>query len=123
PYTFAQTAGLLVCRSSGSAVRSQYESLAIAGQNALDGRWFEASYLTVNQFCGRSTTLEAVLYLKATPDDRSAYEAITAQTASAGFNNGTTGQHLTLTFNGANTITDLPYDLPLNQAFMQKLAL
>ena len=34
-----------------------------------------------------------------------------------------TGQHMTLAFNGQNRITKLPYDLPLNQAFMQKLSL
>jgi hypothetical protein len=119
PYTFKMTAGGITVASS----RTEYDSLAIAIQNVLDGRWFEQSYLQVNQFCGRASTLEADLYLKASPDDRSAFEAITAQGASAVFTNGVTGQNMTLQFNGQNTITDLPYDLPLNQAFMQKLIL
>jgi hypothetical protein len=119
PYTFKMTAGGLTVASS----RTEYEDLAIAAQNVIDGRWFEHSYLDIVQFCGRASTLNATLYLKATPDDRSAFQAITAQTCSAVFNNGVTGQAMTLAFNGQNTITDLPYDLPLNQAFMQKLAL
>jgi len=123
PYTFHQTAGGFFCRSSGSAVRMQYDSLAIKIQSALDGRWFEQSYLTVNQFCGRASTLEADLYLQATPDDQSAFEALTAQTVGLTFTTGVTGTNLTLMFNGQNTITQLPYDLPLNQAFMRKLSL
>ena len=74
PYTFRDTAGHVTVGSG----RAQYESLSVAIQNSLEGRWFESSYLTVNQFCGRASTLEVDLYLKATPDDRSAYEAIAA---------------------------------------------
>jgi hypothetical protein len=119
PYTFKMTAGGLTIASG----RTEYEDLAIAVQNALDGRWFEQSYLQVNQFCGRASTLDTTLYLKASPDDRSTFEAITTQSVSIVFTNGVTGQNLTIQFNGQNTITDLPYDLPLNQAFMQKLSL
>jgi hypothetical protein len=119
PYTFKQTAGQL----SVGSVRSQYESLAIAGRNALDGRWFESAHLQVVQSCGRSTTLDAALMLKSTPDDRSAYEALAAQSCSVGFNTGGAGTNLTLAFNGQNTITKLPYDLPLNQVFLRKLSL
>jgi Phage tail tube protein len=119
PYTFKMTAGGITVASA----RTEYDSLAIAIQNVLDGRWFEQSYLQVNQFCGRASTLETELYLKASPDDRAAYEALTAQAVSAVFTNGVTNQNMTLQFNGQNTITDLPYNLPLNQAFMQKLSL
>jgi hypothetical protein len=119
PYTFKMSAGGVTVAS----VRTEYDSLAVAIQNALDGRWFEQSYLQVNQFCGRASTLDVDLYLKASPDDRTAFEAITAQAASVVLSNGVTGQNMTLQFNGQNTITKLPYDLPLNQAFMQKLSL
>jgi hypothetical protein len=119
PYTFKQSAGGVTVGS----VRTQYESLAIAIRNALDGRWFETSYLTVNQFCGRKSTLDIDLYLKASPDDRSAFEAITAKAASVVLTNGVTGQNMTLQYNGQNTISALPYDLPLNQVFLQKLSL
>jgi hypothetical protein len=117
PYTFKNTAG----RVTVGSIRTQYDSLAIAIQNALDGRWFETSYLTLNQFCGRSSTLDVDLYLKANPDDRSAFEAITAQSCSVEFSNGTNSA--TIQFNGKNHITKLPYDLPLDKAFMEKLSL
>ena len=117
PFTFAQTAGTVTVGST----RTQYDSLAIAVQNALDGRWFETSYLSINQFNGRASTLDTDLYLKASPDDRSAFEAITAQTCSVEFNNGT--NTTTFQFNGKNHITKLPYDLPLDKAFMTKLSL
>lgn len=120
PYTFFQTAGQL---SVGGSVRSQYEDLTINIQNVLDGQWFENNYLTLIPFLGRASTLETSLYLKATPDDRSAFEALTANAAAITFANGVTGQNLTIQFNGQNTITDLPYDLPLNQVFKQKMTL
>jgi hypothetical protein len=119
PYTFANTAGGMTI----ATVRTQYEDLAIAGQNVLDGRWFETAHLSINQFCGRSTTLDTTLYLKATPDDRAAYEAITAKAASVVLASAVTGETTTIQFNGQNRIKSLPYDLPLNQAFMQKLSL
>jgi hypothetical protein len=117
PYTFKNTAGHVNVGSS----RTQYDSLAIAIQNALDGRWFETSYLTLNQFCGRASTLDVDLYLKSSPDDRSAFEAITAQTCSVVFNNGINSA--TVQFNGKNHIAKLPYDLPVDKAYMTKLSL
>jgi hypothetical protein len=119
PYTFKMTAGGLTVGS----VRTEYEDLSIAVQNVLDGRWFEQSYLQVNQFCGRASTLDTTLYLKPTPDDMATMEAITAQSVSAVFTNGVTNQNLTIQFNGQNRIKSVPYDLPLQQAFMRKLSL
>jgi hypothetical protein len=119
PYTFKMTSGGLTVGST----RTEYEDLSINVQNAIDARWFEASYRQVIQFCGRSSSLETNLYLKPSPDDRSTFEAITAQSASVVFSNGVTGQNMTLQFNGQNRIKDLPYDLPLDKTFMQKLSL
>ena len=123
PYTFKQSAGGLVIATSGSTPRTEYEDLSVKVQNALDGRWFEQSYRQIVQFCGRSSTLDSTLYLKPTPDDRTNYEGIDVHAASLVFTTGVTGTNLTLQFNGQNTIVDLPYDLPLNQAYMTKLSL
>jgi hypothetical protein len=117
PYTFKQTAGLL----SIASTRTQYDSLSIQIQNSLDGRWFENPFLSINQFNGRSSTLETDLYFTALPDDRSAFEAITAQSCSVGFDDG--ASRLSISFNGKNYVSDLPYDLPLDRAFMSKLRL
>jgi hypothetical protein len=120
PYTFAMTAGNL---SIGGATRTQYSELALAFENTLDGQWFESAGLSILNFHGRSSTLDATLYLKNTPDDRSAYEAATAYATSVTFQNGVTGQNLTITYNSQNIITALPYDLPIGAAFMQKMTL
>jgi hypothetical protein len=117
PYTFKNTGGNLKIASTVT----QYESIAIAIQNALDGRWFETSYLTVNKFCGRRSTLDADLYFKASPDRRAAYEALTAEDVELTFDNGTNTAKID--FNGKNTITKLNYDTPLDKAFMEKLSL
>jgi hypothetical protein len=117
PYTFKNTSTKLKIGTT----RAQYESISIAVQNALDGRWFEQSYLTVNKFCGRKTRLDAELYFKPSPDNRAAYEALTAQDAELTFDNGT--HTAKVDFNGQNTIMKLDYNLPLNQAFTEKLSL
>jgi hypothetical protein len=120
PYTFKQSSGLFTL---AGGVRTMYEDLSIKFTNAIDGRWFESSGLLLNQFCGRMSTLDASFYFQSTPDFRSAMEALTSQVCSIGFNNGITGQHLTIVYNGQNKITALPYDTPLNAAYLQKLTL
>lgn len=117
PYTFKNTAGLLKVGST----RTQYESLSIDWTNTLDGRWFETSYLTMLPFLGRSATLEAQLLLKVSPNDRTAYEALTAQDSEVSFTNGVTTTKID--FNGQNKIMSLPPNLPQNQVFMRTLRL
>jgi hypothetical protein len=117
PYTFHHTSGNLTI---GSA-RTQYRSLALNFQNKLSGNFFEGQSLGALRFCGRESTLAADLYLKATPDDRSAYEALTAQTVSLTFNNGT--HTAVINYGAKNLITDLPYDLPLDQAYFLRMTL
>jgi hypothetical protein len=119
PYTFKMTAGGLTIAS----VRTEYEDLTIGITNILDGRWFEQSYLQVNQFCGRASTLDTHIYLKPSPDDQASYEILTAQSVAAVFTTGMTGTNMTLQFNGQNTFKGVSYDLPLNQAYMRKLSL
>jgi hypothetical protein len=102
-------------------VRTQYESLALTVENALDARPFESRFLQVCSFRGRASTLEAHLRLKATPDDRAAYEALVAQATRLTLNDGT--HTCVLDFRGQNTITKLPHDLPLDKVFMITLAL
>jgi hypothetical protein len=123
PYTFKSTAGGLVIATSGSTARTEYEDLSIKIQNVIDGRWFEQSYLQIVAFCGRATTLDSTIYLKPTPDDRTNFESIAVHAASLVFASTMTGDTCTITFNGQNTIIDLPYDLPLGKAFMTKLSL
>lgn len=119
PYVFKQTAGALTV---GSVVVG-YEDLNINFANVVDGRWLEASYLQVNQFCGRASKLDASIRFKTTPDYQTAMEALTAQAVSIGFNNGVTNQNLLIQFNGQNRLRSLPYDTPLDAVHMRKLEL
>jgi|SRR5579871_1134671 len=120
PYTFHQTSGQL---SIGGATRTQYRDLAIAVNNALDGQWFESQGLSILNWYGRESTLETTLYFKGTPDDRSPFELSTPQAASVTFQNNVTGQNLTVQLNAQNVVTDLPFDLPLDKAYTQKMTL
>jgi hypothetical protein len=114
PYTFAMTAGQL---SLGGSTRAGYLNLGIDIKNVIDGEWFETSYRQVIQFLGRESTLQSKLFYRPTPNDGISFELLTALAASVTFQNGVTGQNLTINFNGQNTITDLPYDLPLDKVY------
>lgn len=117
PYTFRQTSGGLTL----GTVRTQYDSVKISVKNKLDVRFDESRYANRIRFLGRESTLEAKLFLKATPDDRSAYEAITAQTASLKFDNGTNSA--TIDFKGQNFFTADEDDLPIDKEFYQTVTL
>jgi hypothetical protein len=120
PYTFHQTAGFL---SVGGATRTLYDDLRWEVRNALDGRWFEAQHLAVTRSLGRRTTLNSNLMLKSSPDDRPPYEGVIAQAVTFGMHNGVAGQNMTVTMNAQNTITGLPYNLPMANIFMQPITI
>jgi Phage tail tube protein len=120
PYTFAMTAGQL---SIGGSTRTGYASLGIDIKNAIDGQWFETSFRQVLQFLGRESQLSTKLFYKPSPNDGITFESLTAQAAEVTFQNGVTGQNLTINFNGQNTISDLPYDLPLDKVYMIDMTL
>jgi hypothetical protein len=120
PYTFAQTAGQL---SIGGATRTQYRDLAIAVANKLDGQWFESAGLSILNMYGRDSTLDTTLYFKGTPEDRAPFELSSPQAASVVFANGVSGQNLTIDFKSQNVVTDLPWDLPLESAYTQKMSM
>jgi hypothetical protein len=120
PYTFAMTGGQL---SIGGSTRSGYASLGLEVANTVDGEWFETAYRQVIQFLGRSSKMMAKLYYKPSPNDGIAYELLTAQAASVTFQNNVSNQNLTITYNGQNTITELPYDLPLDKVYMIDMTL
>jgi hypothetical protein len=118
PWLFGQSAGNF---SLNAATRVSYESLSISVTNVHDPRFFEGHFLQACGAKGRKATLDAALRLKNTPDDRAAYEALTAMACSVAFTNGT--NTLTLQFNANNRIGKLPRDLPLGKEFMQNLSL
>jgi hypothetical protein len=117
PYTFRMTSGGLTV----GTVRTQYDSLKISIKNKLDVRHDESRYANRIRYVGCESTLEAVLALKATPDDRSAYEAMTAQSCSVKWDNGVNS--LLIDFQGRNKIHGVDDDLPIDKEYYYKLQL
>lgn len=118
PYTFSMLSGGL---SVASASRTMFSSFSANIQNTLDGQWFESPSLLLLNYHGRKSKVNADLYLKLSPDDRSAYESGAATQLSVVFTNGVSGQNMTLDFKSQNKIVELPFDLPIGSAFQQKL--
>lgn len=117
PYLFSHTSTLLKI----AAAITQYDAIQLQWSNSLSPQWFESTYIVLNRFTGRNTTLTADLHLKVSPDKRAAFRALTAQDSELSFNNGTNS--LKFDLNTKNIITKLPYDLPIDQVFKQKLTL
>jgi hypothetical protein len=115
PYLFLHTAGNL---SIGGA-RTLYSAVKIDFANKLDARFFENRFVNLIRFLGRESMLTAKLYYKPTPDDRTLFEGLAAQTLSLAFNNGT--HSATFTFNAQNVYKDLNDDLPLDQVYEQEI--
>lgn len=115
PYLFIHTAGNFTLGSS----RTQFSSFKVAWTNAMDPRWFEFRFVNIHRFLGRSSTLEAELYYKPSPDDRASFEGLTAQSLSLEMDNGV--KSTTFTFNAQNVIQDLDDDLPIDKVYSQKI--
>lgn len=115
PYLFSHTSTLLKI----AATITQYDSVTLSWNNSLSTQWFEAKYPVLSRFTGRSSTLSADLHLKVSPDKRAAYQALTAQDSELSFNNGSNS--LKFDLNTKNVITALPWDLPIDQVFKQKI--
>lgn len=111
PYLFSHTSGKL---KIGTA-RTMYDSISIAWTSAMAPKWFESKYVQLNKFCGRNTKLSANLYMKATPDDLAALQALTKQDVELTFDNGT--HTLKFDLNTNNLFATLGRDLPLNSTY------
>jgi hypothetical protein len=111
PFLFSHTAGGYKIGST----RTQYDSVSIRWQNAMDPKWFESKYITLIKFCGRTSSFSAKLHMKASPDDLAAFQALTVQDSEISFANGS--NTIKLDFLGSNYIKTLGRDLPLNQVY------
>lgn len=103
--------------SVGGSARSLYSRASIRCTNTLDPNFFESNFLQLLNFFGRSTMLECKNLLKASPDDRTAFEALTAQTVSLAYSNTT--NTLTFTMNSKNYFDGLDDDFAMGAAYEQ----
>lgn len=116
PYVFINASGNLTI---GSA-RTQFSSVRVSSRNMLARRFFSYSFAQLFRFVGRETTLDAMHYYLASPDDRATYEALTGQTVSLVLNNGSNSA--TITLNTANVLTAVEDQLPLNDLYTQSIS-
>jgi hypothetical protein len=121
PYLFTHSSGGLLLGTGSGTVRSQYESLALNVANTIDARPFESRWVQVMEWHGRRSTLDVELRLKVTPDDKTAYEALTAQTCKLTLTQG--ARSVVLDYKGANKLGNLDRNLPLNKVATRRLTI
>ncbi len=121
PFVFTQASGGLTI----GGARTQFQSIRISCKNQLARRFWANKYAALMRFCGRSTTLVAqnfyaqVPYSGAANDDRTSYEALTAQTVSFEVQN--TYHAITVNMNTADVITTIEDNLPLNDLYTETM--
>jgi hypothetical protein len=111
PYLLSHTTGKLKI----AVARSLYSSIGFKWQNTMDPRFFESKYLLSDRLCGRDSSLDVEMYLKATPDDEASYKALTALDSELTFDNGT--NTLKIDMNTVNRWADLTRDLPIGASY------
>src|SRR5271157_3385517 len=115
PYVFTHASGGLTI---GSA-RTQFQSLKLSSRNVLARRFWANRFINLMRFVGRSTTLEAQNFYASSPDDRTAYEGLTAETTTLVLSNTT--HSITATLNATSVITQFEDQLPLNDLYTQTM--
>lgn len=118
PYLFSHTSANF--KRISTAVAS-YSSVGVTINNKLAPEWFESKFISICSALGREATMTADLLLKSSPDWRSDYQALTTRAYSLKFDNGTKSS--LIDFGNSNTVTGLPYELPLGKEFMQKVTI
>lgn len=116
PYTFNMTSGGWTFGTGAGTVRSQYEGFNLTVTNKLDARSFESRFLQVCAFRGRTPNVTAAMRLKATPDDRASFEAVTPQRSQLVITKAT--NTVTIDMKASNVIRTLGRDLPIDKVFM-----
>jgi hypothetical protein len=117
PYCFVDLAspGTMTLSSS----RSEFAGFNLTVKNHLDTPFFEAPYIGRAKWCGRDITWTNKLLYK-TAADRTNYEATTATTCSAKFDNGTNSVLFNFsTFNYATAVDD---DLGTDKLYYQNIS-
>ena len=98
----------------GATSRSNFQSLGVNVTNRIKPYFDESRFANLIRFNGRNTVLNGISRLKATPDDRTAYESETVQaTNSVEWNNGT--HTVTLTLNSQCYFSSIGEQFPIDE--------
>jgi hypothetical protein len=102
------------------STRTQYEEFGLDLNNVLDSKRYESQWVQVCKYLGRNAMLSALLRYKATPDDRAAFNALTAQDTEITFTNGVNS--IKIDFYNAALIDDVQDQLPLEGEYHQRVS-
>lgn len=116
PVLFQESTGLLKIGST----RTQYQDLSIEVTNNLNPLRYESRFLQTCRMTGRAGMLTANMRLKGTPDNRAAFDALTAQDTEVSWTNGSNTVKIDL--NTAAIIDDVTDDLPIEGEYNQRLS-
>jgi hypothetical protein len=105
----------------GSATRTEYTTISMAGDNQSDVRYYANRFVNVIRSFGTMYTLDADITLISTPDDRASLNQLLAQAGEIVFNGGP--HTITLNLYGNNYIRTLTDDTQLGKIFGRKLNL
>jgi tail tube protein len=114
PFVWIHTGGAVTI--AGSA-RTAITELTVSSRNVLARSFYNQRFIGKLRWVGRKTTIATKLEYAASPDDRTAYEGLTAGTVSIGFNNGTHG--FVLDCKAQNVMDPFEDDLPLDNLYWQ----
>ena len=91
---------------------------AVVRQQLRDRFWANR-FVQFSQFCGRDLKLTAQNFYSNSPDDRTTFEGLTAQSISFSIGNGT--HSVTFVMNTNNILTSVEDHLPLDDVYTQTL--
>jgi hypothetical protein len=115
PVLFQESSGLVKIGTT----RTQYDSVSLDIRNSMDAQRFESRYLVLARLLGRGVMLSANLHYKATPDNRAAMEALTAQDTEVSWSNGV--NTIKVDMHGAALFDSVSDDLPLEGLYRQSV--
>ncbi len=116
-FKFIDLKGNLTIDSS----RTAFSSIALKAVNKLDAQWFEDRFLYLLRRLGRSSTLDASVLYKPTPDDLASYQALTALATSIRFDNGV--NFFQCSMNAQNKLKKVGKSLEVDRVYQLPLSL
>lgn len=114
PWLFSHAAGGLKINTS----RTMFDEVSVSFANTVDARAYESRYVQVANCFGREIKINVSLYRRPSPDDLTAYRALTAMDVQLVLANGS--NTLTLDFGDYCRWTNLDEDLPMGSPYMWK---
>lgn len=105
--------------SAGTDRKASLARLLVKGTNHVDTRYYTSRFPVTARFTGRSVTAEADMRYKVSPNDKTSWRALTAQTVNIIIDNA--AHAVTFALNGNNLIRPWKRELANDKEYMQSL--